>query len=167
MDDDDHLRNLVVGAMAHEFGCTTSEIMWPSRGKAHIALARQVAFYLLHTGFGWRYERIGEAFERDRTSVSHGVKAIEDRRDEPDFDRLVGFWENHFRSMKMRQADDGDPLIRYFTWAHLPKNLQRVSKPFAELAERVVATVPRSAERTVALRKLLESKDAAIRAALD
>lgn len=41
-----------------------------------------------------------------------------------------------------------------------------VSKPFADLAEHVHETLPRSAERTVALRKILEGKDAAVRAAI-
>ena len=41
-----------------------------------------------------------------------------------------------------------------------------VARAMDELAERLVATLPRSAERTVALRKLLEGKDAAVRAAL-
>jgi hypothetical protein len=39
-------------------------------------------------------------------------------------------------------------------------------QPFSSLADHIVATLPRSAERTVALRKLLESKDAAVRAAI-
>ena len=37
-------------------------------------------------------------------------------------------------------------------------------KPFAQLAEQVVALVPAGPERTVSLRKLLETKDAAVRA---
>lgn len=59
-----------------------------------------------------------------------------------------------------------DPILRYFTWAHLPGSLQAVSQPFADLAMTIVTTIPRNAERTVALRKLLEAKDAAVRAAL-
>jgi hypothetical protein len=56
--------------------------------------------------------------------------------------------------------------MQYFSWQHLPPSLQPMSRRFAELAEHVVATAPRSAERTVALRKLLEGKDAAVRALL-
>jgi hypothetical protein len=59
-----------------------------------------------------------------------------------------------------------EPIIQYFAWDHLPANLQQVSKPFGELADRIVDTLPRNPERTVALRKLLEAKDAAVRAAL-
>lgn len=56
-------------------------------------------------------------------------------------------------------------VLQYFTWEHLPEKLQAVSKPFAELAERV-ADASSSPETTVALRKLLEAKDAAVRASL-
>ena len=39
-------------------------------------------------------------------------------------------------------------------------------RPFAEMADTLIATLPRNPERTVALRKLLEAKDAAVRARL-
>jgi len=55
-------------------------------------------------------------------------------------------------------------FCNFFKYGHLPVSLQHVSKPFCELAEAVVATLPRNPERTVALRKLLEAKDAAVRA---
>ena len=59
-----------------------------------------------------------------------------------------------------------DPIMQFFAFAHLPPHLQAVSKPFGEMAQNIVATLPRNPERTVALRKLLESKDAAVRALL-
>jgi hypothetical protein len=58
-----------------------------------------------------------------------------------------------------------DPLMQFFHYAHLPEHLQAVSKPFTELAG-FISTLPRNAERTVALRKLLEAKDCAVRAVL-
>lgn len=65
-----------------------------------------------------------------------------------------------------QMPDTTEPIMRYFASEHLPTHLRTVSEPYALLALRLVATLPRSAERTVALRKLLESKDAAVRAAL-
>ena len=62
-------------------------------------------------------------------------------------------------------ADPGEPILKFFSWAHLPAPLQVVSQPFEALAFGLMH-LPRSAERTVALRKLLESKDAAVRAAM-
>lgn len=60
-----------------------------------------------------------------------------------------------------------DRLLQFFRYDHLPENLQLVSRPFGELANHIVANLPSNPERTVALRKLLESKDCAVRAALD
>lgn len=58
-------------------------------------------------------------------------------------------------------------LHRYFEYGHLPEDLQRVSRHFAVLTDVLLAMVPDSPELTVALRKLLESKDCAVRAALE
>ena len=57
-------------------------------------------------------------------------------------------------------------LVQFFAYTHLPPKLQAVSEPFSVLAHTVAATLPRNPERTVALRKLLEAKDAAVRALL-
>lgn len=59
-----------------------------------------------------------------------------------------------------------DPILHFFHYAHLPAALQSASKPFCDLAEHIVTSLPRNPERTVALRKLLEAKDAAVRANL-
>ena len=56
--------------------------------------------------------------------------------------------------------------MQFFAYDHLPERLRAVSKPFGEMAHAIVQTIPRNPERTVALRKLLESKDAAVRAFL-
>ena len=55
-------------------------------------------------------------------------------------------------------------IMQFFAFAHLPPHLQAVSIPFTTLAEALIAELPRNPERTVALRKLLEAKDAAVRA---
>lgn len=58
-------------------------------------------------------------------------------------------------------------ILQFFKYEHLPARLQVVSAPFCELARALVDEeygLPRNPERTVALRKLLESKDAAVRA---
>jgi hypothetical protein len=57
-----------------------------------------------------------------------------------------------------------DPILEYFSYAHLPPHLQSVSMVFSHVALEIVDSIPRNAERTVALRKLLEAKDAAVRA---
>lgn len=61
---------------------------------------------------------------------------------------------------------DLDPIMKFFEYAHLSEKLQPTSKMFYEMAHSLQRTLPRNAERTVALRKLLEALDAAVRAAL-
>jgi hypothetical protein len=63
-------------------------------------------------------------------------------------------------------VDPTEPLLKYFGYAHLKPELQTISRPFGEMAEWIAAALPRSAERTVCLRKLLEAKDAGVRASL-
>lgn len=69
-------------------------------------------------------------------------------------------------------------ILQFFAYGHLPAHLQDVSRPFHDLAhlmvlglrqqgdtgDIIVPPLPRNPERTVALRKLLEAKDAAVRA---
>ena len=57
-------------------------------------------------------------------------------------------------------------MTQFFQYAHLPEHLQEASKPFCELADRIVNKYPMNPERTIALRKLLEAKDAAVRSLL-
>lgn len=58
------------------------------------------------------------------------------------------------------------PILDYFTWEHLPPNLQEISRPLGELAIGLAGTLPNSAELSAGLRKLLEAKDCFVRAAL-
>jgi hypothetical protein len=57
-----------------------------------------------------------------------------------------------------------DHILQFFHYAHLPEALRIRSRPFCALAREIVDTTPRNPERTVALRKLLEAKDANVRA---
>lgn len=59
-------------------------------------------------------------------------------------------------------------ILRYFTYDHLTHPVLRdTSKVFHDLAGELDRDLPDGPEKSVALRKLLESKDAAVRAALD
>jgi ferritin-like protein len=57
-------------------------------------------------------------------------------------------------------------LLQFFSFAHLPARLAAVSRPFHEVAHAMCDVLPPNPERTVMLRKLLEAKDCAVRAAL-
>lgn len=68
-------------------------------------------------------------------------------------------------TVQVTSAEGEEPILKYFEYKHLPDHLQKISAPFGKLADTIME-LPRSPERSVALRKLLESKDAAVRAAL-
>ena len=51
--------------------------------------ARQVAMYIATVGFGMSYARVAAALGRDRSTVQHACRAVEDRRDDPAFDRWI------------------------------------------------------------------------------
>jgi len=59
-----------------------------------------------------------------------------------------------------------EPILQFFAFTHLPEHLQGISRPFRTMAEMIATRLPRNPERSVALRKLLEAKDAAVRAAI-
>jgi hypothetical protein len=59
-----------------------------------------------------------------------------------------------------------DYMLQFFQHGHLPPQLAAVSKPFCDLAKCIIDELPNNPERSSALRKLLEAKDAAVRAKL-
>ncbi|HAN6891452.1 TPA: hypothetical protein IF258_001603 [Escherichia coli] len=58
------------------------------------------------------------------------------------------------------------PIMKYFAYEHLPASLQEVSKPIGDLARNMDESLPDGPEKSVGLRKLLEAKDALVRAKL-
>jgi hypothetical protein len=74
--------------------------------------------------------------------------------------KWLAIWHNGVNVMAR------DRMLQFFEYAHLRQDLQGISRPFGELAEWVVNTLPQNPERTVALRKLLEAKDCAVRSTL-
>lgn len=58
------------------------------------------------------------------------------------------------------------PIMKYFAYQHLPAHLQEVSKPIGDLATLMDESLPDCAEKSAGLRKLLEAKDALVRAKL-
>ena len=57
--------------------------------------------------------------------------------------------------------------IKWFKYDHLPSHLREVAKMYADLANWAEENLPDGAEKSVAQRKLLEAKDAAVRAKLE
>ncbi|NRA88815.1 MAG: hypothetical protein HRU28_15830 [Rhizobiales bacterium] len=66
-------------------------------------------------------------------------------------------------NQKEQTQDKLYPIMQYFAYGHLPEHLHKISKPYGDLAIQMAESLPSNAETSVALRKLLESKDAAVR----
>jgi hypothetical protein len=62
------------------------------------------------------------------------------------------------------QVPAPERMLQFFEYKHLPEHLQSISLHFASLANWIAIELPSNPERTVALRKLLEAKDCAVRA---
>ena len=58
------------------------------------------------------------------------------------------------------------PIMQFFAFDHLPEHLQNISRPFHATASWVDQNLPNNAEKSTALRKLLEAKDCAVRAVI-
>lgn len=58
-----------------------------------------------------------------------------------------------------------EQILKHFEYHHLPRKLQVTSQEFYRLAHRMAEMLPEDPETTVCLRKLLEAKDCAVRAA--
>lgn len=57
-------------------------------------------------------------------------------------------------------------VARYFSYGHLPPELQPVARCCADLADTMISQLSDGPELTTGLRKLLEAKDCFVRAAL-
>ena len=77
---------LAASLVSYALGIRYDAIMSSGRGTPSVSLARQIAMYLTYAGLGMSQSRVAFAFERDRSTVGHACRLIEDRRDDPDFD---------------------------------------------------------------------------------
>jgi Bacterial dnaA protein helix-turn-helix len=86
-------REAIEQAVVQVFGVGQEDLRRITRGRARVALARQVAMYLAHVVCGLTLTDTGRLFGRDRTTVAHACCVIEDRRDDPLFDRALDLLE--------------------------------------------------------------------------
>ncbi|KAB2851606.1 MAG: hypothetical protein F9K44_00945 [Hyphomicrobiaceae bacterium] len=78
-------------ASAFEIGA--EEVASATRGSSQAALARQVGMYLAHVVCGLSLTEVGRLYGRDRTTVAHACAVVEDRRDDPTFNRAISALE--------------------------------------------------------------------------
>jgi hypothetical protein len=93
--------------VARALDISIAEMRAPTRCRAPVAFARQVAMYLAHVTFGFSLSAVGRHFGRDRTTAAHACRQIEDRRDDPVFDMLLDRLECAARAMSLRSGPLG------------------------------------------------------------
>jgi len=85
----DQMAQRLLQLVALARGVQPSQLVHRARCRSRVAVARQLAMYLMHVALGWQYAEVGQFFGRDRTTVSHACAVIEDMREAPGFDAEV------------------------------------------------------------------------------
>jgi hypothetical protein len=84
----------VLRLITTQFAVPHADLCRLRRGTRATAFARQAAMYLFHVACGASLSEVGRIFRRDRTTVAHACMMIEDRRDDPAFDRRIARLES-------------------------------------------------------------------------
>jgi chromosomal replication initiation ATPase DnaA len=90
--------------VAAAFAVPAQALHAATRGSARIARARQTAMYLAHVVLGMSCAQAGRWFGRDRTTVAHACRVIEEQRDDPALDALLHALEGRCANL---QWNDG------------------------------------------------------------
>jgi chromosomal replication initiation ATPase DnaA len=90
----DDIARLIVTLTAREFCVDSNTLRGRTRGSPRAAFARQVAMYVAHVTFALDFAAIGRVFRRDRTTVAHACRVVENRRDDRAFDARLGTLES-------------------------------------------------------------------------
>lgn len=93
----ERILHFVTFCVARDFQLDQGALLVPTRGAPQAAFARQVAIYLMHVCFGLSFAAVGRMFHRDRTTVAHACRVIEDRRDDCELDRRLAALERMCR----------------------------------------------------------------------
>lgn len=79
-------------------GLAAPVILSRVKGPRPVVAARQLVMYLLAQAFAMSLAHIAGAVGRDRSTVAHGMRLVEDRRENPAFDRWVESLEESLRA---------------------------------------------------------------------
>ena len=86
-------------------GVPVEEMRAPTRGRPHVARARQIAIHLSHVVFAMSHRQLALEFRRDRSTIHHACSLIETMREESaQFDSTLRWMETLLR----RAAGDKD-----------------------------------------------------------
>ncbi|MEZ5799197.1 MAG: helix-turn-helix domain-containing protein [Nitratireductor sp.] len=103
---------MILRLVAHATGCASERLVASDRGTGSEARSRQMAMYLIHTSLSVPYNDVATMFRRDRTTVAHACRTIEDMRDTPAFDDMIGELEKTIELMASMAGSVGSQEVR-------------------------------------------------------
>ena len=86
--------------VAHSFDLDPRKLVSRKRGSSAVSRARQVTAYLLHTTLSMPLIDIARELQKDRTTIGHACRMVEDLRDDPDFDDRISGLESTLHLIK-------------------------------------------------------------------
>lgn len=92
-----HQAGLAIAAVALEFGVTEPDFIDPPYASPHLRFTRQLAMYLTHIVYELNPTHIARIFLKDRSTVAHALKVIEDCREDAVLDMKIIRLENFLR----------------------------------------------------------------------
>ena len=72
----------IAACVALDFGLKAPDLFASKSRSQRLSHARQIAMYLAHVGFALPFDVVGRHFRRDRSTVAHACRVIEDARDD-------------------------------------------------------------------------------------
>jgi chromosomal replication initiation ATPase DnaA len=79
-------------------GVPVEEMRKPTRGRPHVARARQIAIHLARLVFAMTHRQLAQEFGRDRSTIHHACGLIEEmREDSAEFDSTLRWMESLLR----------------------------------------------------------------------
>jgi len=86
--------------VALSFDLDPRKLVSRKRGSSAVSRARQVTAYLLHTTLSMPLTDIARELQKDRTTIGHACRMVEDLRDDPDFDDRISGLESTLHLIK-------------------------------------------------------------------
>ncbi len=83
----------LIDIVAAVFSVSSKELRKTGRSPLPASRVRQIAMYVAHVVLRLTQGEVGRGFGRDRTTVVHACRVIEDMRDNAEFDRVVAMME--------------------------------------------------------------------------
>jgi chromosomal replication initiation ATPase DnaA len=87
--------SLALFVAAQIYGVPIEEMRQPTRGRPHVARARQIAIHLARSVFGLSQKQLAAEFRRDRSTVLHACHVVDGMREgNAEFDSTLRWMES-------------------------------------------------------------------------